>query len=59
MALTDIGKVRGGKSGKNYSVYWDSSSKDIYVGYAGRSHAGNASSAQDAMHKAEAWVYDK
>jgi hypothetical protein len=59
MALTDIGKVKGGKTGKHYPVYWDASSKEVYVGYAGRSYVGKASSAREAMHKAEAWVYDK
>jgi len=59
MALTELGKVRGGKTGKTYVVYWDSSSKEVYVGYAGRTHIGKASSAQEAMHKGEAWVYDK
>ncbi len=59
MAATEIGKVKGGKSGKHYSVYWDSYSKDLYVGYAGKTRIGKANSAQEAMHKAEAWVYDK
>lgn len=59
MVLTEIGKVKGGKTGKSYSVYWNSSGKEVYVGYAGRTYIGKTNSAQEAMHKAEAWVYDK
>lgn len=59
MALIEIGRVQGVKTKKSYAVYCDSSSKDVYVGYAGRTHIGKAISAQEAMHKAEAWVYDK
>ncbi|MBN1154430.1 hypothetical protein JXB12_05855 [candidate division KSB1 bacterium] len=59
MSLIEIGRVRGGKSHKSYSVFWDSSSREIYVGYAGRTFIGKASSAQEAMHKADAWVFDK
>ncbi len=50
MAATEIGKVKGGRSKKSYSVYWDSYSKDVYVGYAGKTKIGKANSAQEAMH---------
>ncbi len=53
-----IGNVRSG-SGKSYEVKWDESSRDVYVSWAGWSHVGKASSAREAMHKAEAWLYDK
>ena len=58
MALQEIGKVRAG-SGKHYQVFWDSSDKSVYVGYAGRTKVGTASSANEAMNKAEAWCYNK
>jgi len=58
MAATVIGRVKSGSS-KSYEVKWDSSSKDVYVSYAGWSHVGKASSSGDAMKKAEAWLYNK
>jgi len=58
MAATIIGRVKSG-SGKTYEVKWDSSSKDVYVSWGGWSHIGKASSASEAMHKAEAWLYNK
>jgi hypothetical protein len=59
MAATVIGRVKSGRTNKSYEVKWDSSSKDVYVSYAGWTHVGEASSASDAMNKAEAWLYDK
>ncbi len=58
MSATVIGSVKSGK-GKSYEVKWDQSSRDIYVAYAGWSHVGKASSASEAMNKAEAWLYNK
>ena len=58
MVATIIGKVKSGK-GKNYEVKWDQASRDIYVSWAGWSHVGKASSANEAMNKAEAWLYNK
>lgn len=58
MSAEVIGRVRSGK-GSSYEVKWDHHSRDVYVAYAGWSHAGRASSAGDAMRKAEAWLYDK
>ena len=58
MSAMVIGNVRSG-SGKSYEVKWDESSRDVYVSWAGWSHVGKASSAREAMHKAEAWLYDK
>jgi hypothetical protein len=54
-----IGRVRSGRANKPYDVKWDESSGDVYVSYAGWSHVGKASSAREAMTKAEAWLYDK
>jgi len=58
MAATVTGRVKSG-SGKSYEVKWDQSNRDIYVSYAGWSHVGKASSAGEAMKKAEAWLYNK
>jgi hypothetical protein len=58
MAATIIGKVKSGK-GKNYEVKWDSSDKNVYVSWGGWSRVGKAASAQEAMNKAEAWLYNK
>ena len=57
MAATVIGRVKSG-TGKNYEVKWDQSNKDVYVSYTGWSHVGKASSANEAMDKAEAYLYN-
>lgn len=58
MAAKEIGAVKSGKN-NTYYVKWDSSSCEVYVSYAGWSSCGKASSAGDAMRRAEAYVYDK
>ena len=58
MATQIIGHVKSG-SGKSYQVKWDQLSKDLYVSYAGWTKVGKASSANEAMNKAEAWLYNK
>lgn len=58
MSAQEIGTVRSG-SGKTYYVKWDTMSHDVYVSYAGWSSCGKASSAGDAMRRAEAYVHDK
>jgi len=58
MSAVIIGKVKSG-SGKTYEVKWDQSSKDVYVSAAGWSYIGKASSANEAMTKAEAWLYNR
>lgn len=58
MSASVIGEVRSG-SGKRYEVKWDQPGKDVYVSWAGWSHVGKASSAHEAMTKAEAWLHDK
>ena len=58
MAAIVIGKVKAG-SGKIYEVKWDQSGRDVYVSYAGWANVGKASSANEAMVKAEAWLYNK
>lgn len=58
MAAQVLGRVKSG-SGKSYEVKWDSLSKEVYVSYAGWTYVGKASSAGEAMNKAEAWLYNK
>lgn len=58
MAATIIGRVKSG-SGKSYQVKWDQNDKNVYVSYAGWTKIGQASSANEAMNKAEAWLYRK
>lgn len=58
MSAKIIGSVKS-ESGKSFEVKWDESGKEIYVSYAGWSKVGSASSAGDAMRKAEAWLYNK
>lgn len=58
MAPPSIGRVRSG-SGKSFEVAWRPSDRKIYVAWAGWTYVGEASSASEAMRKAEAWLYDK
>ena len=58
MAAQLIGRVKS-SSGKSYEVKWDSSSRGVYVSYAGWSLCGKAGSAGDAMRMAEAYVFNK
>jgi len=58
MSASVIGRVKSGK-GASYEVKWDQSNRDVYVSYAGWTGIGKASSANEAMNKAEAWLYDK
>lgn len=59
MASEKIGSVKSGKSLKSFDVKWDPSSRDVYVSWAGWTSVGKASSAREAMNKAEAYLYDK
>jgi hypothetical protein len=52
------GQVKS-RTGKPYEVKWDSASRDVYVSWGGWSHVGKASSAGEAIQKAEAWLYNK
>jgi hypothetical protein len=58
MGATIIGRVKSG-GGKTYEVKWDQTGKDVYVSWGGWSHIGKANSANEAMVKAEAWLYNK
>jgi len=59
MASEKIGSVKSGKSRKSFDVKWDQSSRDVYVSWAGWTNVGKASSAREAMTKAEAYLYSK
>lgn len=59
MGASVIGSVRTASSGKQYEVKWDERSQDVYVSWAGWANVGKASSAAEAMRKAEAWLYNK
>jgi len=58
MAAIVIGRVKSGK-GKSYEVKWNQSDRNVYVSWGGWSKVGKASSANEAMNKAEAWLYNK
>jgi hypothetical protein len=59
MATEIIGRVTSGRSNKSCQVKWDSYDKRVYVEWAGWTRVGDASSAGEAMRKAEAYLYDK
>ncbi len=59
MSSEKIGSVKSGKTNKSFDVKWDQSSKDVYVSWAGWTNVGKASSAREAMNKAEAYLYNK
>ncbi|MEZ4473075.1 MAG: hypothetical protein R3F60_20290 [bacterium] len=58
MALEKLGRARAG-SGKEYEVFWNPSDREVYVGGAGRTGIGKATSAGHAMRMAEAWLARK
>lgn len=59
MASEKIGSVKSGLTRKSFDVKWDQSSKDVYVSWAGGTSVGKASSAREAMNKAEAYLHNK
>ncbi|HHS12811.1 MAG TPA: hypothetical protein ENN03_03465 [bacterium] len=59
MSAQPLGRVQSGRTRKSYEVKWNQSNRDVYISYAGWSYAGKASSAGEAMNRAEAWLYDK
>lgn len=58
MATIVLGRVKSGK-GKSYEVKWNQSDKNVYVSWGGWTKVGRANSANEAMNKAEAWLYNK
>lgn len=58
MAAVIIGRVKSG-NGKSYEVKWDQSDKNVYVSWGGWTKVGKANSANEAMTKSEAWLYNK
>jgi hypothetical protein len=53
-----IGYIRSG-GGKQVEVAWSSEDQRVFVAWAGWTLIGKASSAGDAMRRAEAWLYNK
>lgn len=58
-----VGKVKTA-SGKTYEVKWSGGDRTVYVSPSGSlwgdsTKIGQASSAQEAMQKADAWGYNK
>ena len=53
-----LGTVRTAK-GNLFGVRWDPHTGEIYVSYAGWTYVGKATSASQAMSKAEAWLHGK
>lgn len=58
MGVEKIGRVKSAKF-KEYEVFWNPSDRNVYVGWAGKTKIGQASSAPQAMRMAEAWLYNK
>ena len=58
MSSQIIGSVKSA-SGNKYDVKWDSQSKDVFVSYGGWANCGKATSAPNAMNKAEAYLHNK
>ena len=58
MASIEIGRVKSGK-GKNYVVKWNQTNREIYISWGGWTYVGKASTANEAMKKTEAWLYNK
>jgi hypothetical protein len=66
MAVEQIGRLKSGKTRKDYKVFWDAGTRSVFVGTfggflssGGSKNVGKASSASEAMRKAEAYLYDK
>lgn len=58
MSAQIIGRVKSGK-GKSYEVKWNKSDRNVYVSWGGWTNVGKSASANEAMTKAEAWLYNK
>jgi hypothetical protein len=55
-----LGRVKSGRTpGKTYEVKWSPGDQCVYVRVSGWTYVGKASSAGDAMRKAEAYAYDR
>ncbi|MCA9543727.1 MAG: hypothetical protein KC613_05035 [Myxococcales bacterium] len=59
MAAEVIGKVKTGRTRRSVGVKWNPSDRNVYVQIAGWTSCGKATSAGDAMRRAEAYVHDK
>lgn len=63
MARERLQAVKGGKTGKSYTVGYDPQAKTVYIELGGLMttwvSVGKASSPQEAMRKADAYVWDR
>lgn len=66
MSSEQIGRLKSGKTRKDYKVLWDAKTRNVYIGTygglfssGGSKNIGKANSASEAMRKAEAYLYDK
>jgi hypothetical protein len=53
-----IGRIKA-RDGKTYDVMWEPPGGEVYVSYAGVTRVGTASTATEAVRKAEAWLETK
>lgn len=58
MAQEEIGTVKSGKTYKTHTVNWDPVTHYVYID-GGYEYVGKASSAAEAMRKAEAFLYNR
>lgn len=58
MSAQELGWTKSGR-GKSFKVKWNPQDRNVYVSYAGWTKVGQASSAGDAMRRAEAWLASK
>jgi len=58
VATIKLGRVKA-SSGQSYEVKWNQGDKNVYVAWGGWTKIGKAYSANEAMTKAEAWLYNK
>lgn len=56
MAAQKIGEVKSPNNQKIYEVKWCSSSREVYVSYAGWSYVGKANSAEQALNFSLSWL---
>lgn len=59
MSAEKIGRVKSGRTRESYEVKWNQASGDVYVSWAGWTNVGKARTANEAMNKAEAYMYNK
>lgn len=58
MAVEKLGRAKSG-SRRSFELFWNPASRDVYVGWGGKTNIGKATSAAHAMRMAEAWLASK